>query len=92
MECKTVQDAGLVTKKVVAVCLRNYIELSEVTSLIHYFYVEKGLKDIRMMYNDTGSGLNETVWAPHFGLTYVTHTRHKVSCLATVNTTWTLAR
>ena len=74
MECKTTQVAGLVTKKVVAICLKNYIEPGAVTSLIHYFDVEKGLEDIRMVYNGTGSGLNEAVWAPHFGLPYVSHT------------------
>ena len=26
------------------------------------------------MYNGTSSGLNDAVWAPHFGLPYVTHT------------------
>ena len=50
------------------------IEPGEVTSLIHYFYAEKGLEDIRMVYNGTCSSLNEAVWAPHFGLSYITHT------------------
>ena len=27
-----------------------------------------------MVYNGIGSGLNEAVWAPHFGLPYVSHT------------------
>ena len=74
MECKTARVAGLVTKKVVAERQKNYIEPGALTSLIHYFDVEKGLEDIRMVYNGTGSGLNEAVWAPHFGLPYVSHT------------------
>jgi hypothetical protein len=36
--------------------------------------VPKGPSDIRMVYNGTGSGLNAAVWAPHFGLPYVTDT------------------
>ena len=27
-----------------------------------------------MVYNGTGCGLNASLWAPHFGLPYVTHT------------------
>ena len=60
--------------KVVPVRLRNYIEAGKVTSLTHYFWVQKDLVDIRMLYNGMESGLNDAVWAPHFGLPYVTHT------------------
>ena len=75
----------------VPVRLKNYIEPGTVDSLIHYFYVPKGLKDIRMVYNGTSSGLNDAVWAPHFGLPYVTHTIRSLMpgyCHAT----WTLGR
>ena len=61
MKCKTSRVAGLVTKNVVAVRQKNYIEPGAVTSLIHYFDVEKGLEDIRMVHSGTGSGLNEAV-------------------------------
>ena len=74
LPCKTAREAELVRKKVVPVRLRNYIEAGKVTSLTHYFWVQKGTEDIRMVYNGTGSGLNDAVWAPHFGLPYVTHT------------------
>jgi hypothetical protein len=39
-----------------------------VESLIHFFYVPKGLDDIRMVYNGAGCGLNTGIWAAHFGL------------------------
>ena len=47
---KTKRDAELVRSKMVPVRLKNYIEPGLVDSLIHYFYLPKGLKDIRMMY------------------------------------------
>ena len=34
----------------------------------HYFCVNKGLGNIRMVYNGTSCGLNEVLWAPRFGL------------------------
>ena len=53
---------------------RNYIQPGWVDSLLHYFCVAKGLDDIRMVYNGTGCGLNNSVWAPHFGLPTVRQT------------------
>ena len=35
--------------------------------LTHYLYVPKG-EDTRMVYNGTSSGLNNTLWDPHFAL------------------------
>ena len=64
----------LTREKVVEVWKRGYIEPREVKSLLHYFCVPKGLSDIRMVYNGTGYGLNETVWATHFGLPTVRQT------------------
>ena len=58
---KTPRDTKLVRNKVVVVRFKNYIVPRDVTSLTHYFYVEKGLEDIRMVYNGTYSGLNEAV-------------------------------
>ena len=48
---------------------RLYIEPGEVTT--HYFSVLKGEADIRMVYNGTSSGLNDILWAAHFGLPVV---------------------
>lgn len=40
----------------------------DIKSLIKYFAVPKGDKDIRMVYDATASGLNEAVWTPSFWL------------------------
>ena len=60
------EDGELVRKKVVPVRLSNYIEVGSVVNPIHYFYARKGLFDVRMVYNGTGCGLNDSIWAPHF--------------------------
>lgn len=39
-----------------------------VCSLTHFFLVEIGESDIRMVYNGTSLGLNNALWAPHFSL------------------------
>jgi hypothetical protein len=48
----------LMRKKVVEVRRRGYIKPGEVTSGTHYFCVDKGETDIRMVYNGTSCGLN----------------------------------
>ena len=58
----------MVRKKVVQVHLKGYIEVGMVVSLIHYFYGKKDLLDVRMVYNRTGCGLKDSVWAPYFRL------------------------
>eukprot|EP00956_Cyclotella_meneghiniana_P004556 scaffold5607_cov45-Cyclotella_meneghiniana.AAC.4 len=40
---------------------------------MHYFYVAKGKKDIRMVYNGTASGVNDCLFYPHFGLPTINH-------------------
>ena len=40
----------------------------------HYFCVDKGKDDIRMVYNGTSCGLNDVLWAPRFGLPTVKQT------------------
>ena len=35
--------------------------------MAHYFSVPKG-EDIMMVYNDKSSGINSSLWAPHFAL------------------------
>ena len=60
--------------KLVQVRWRDYIESGPVDNLTHYFPVEKGPYNIQMVYNGTSSSLNTGVWAPHFGLSYVSHT------------------
>ena len=53
-------------KKVVPIRLKNYIEVGSVISLVHYFYVKKDLFNVMMVYNGTGCGLNNSIWAPYF--------------------------
>lgn len=66
-------DEGLRAKvkpKVEKVIRRRYMIRSgiKLKSLIKYFAVPKGEKDVRIVYDATASGLNETVWAPSFWL------------------------
>ena len=54
--------------------MKVYIEVGLVISLIHYFYVKKGLYGVMIVYNGTGCGLNDSIWALHFELPTVWHT------------------
>lgn len=65
---ETEEDRDLVWEKTVKVRERQYIDGGDVESLTHYFYVPKGDTDIRMVYNGTSCGLNDCLFAPHFGL------------------------
>jgi hypothetical protein len=60
--------------KVVQVRKRGYILPGKVIGGTHYFCVDKGPDDIRMVYNGTSCGLNEVLWAPHFGLLTIKQT------------------
>ena len=53
---------------------REYINVGHVISITLMFAVAKGAHDIRMVYNGTSSGLNDALWAPHFGLPLLDHT------------------
>ncbi len=53
---------------------RGYITPGHVTSRTHYFCVDKGTSDIRMVYNGTSCRLNACLHAPHYGLLSVKHT------------------
>ena len=83
--CKDKQSAPkdkhtlrLVRDKLSDVREKGYIssEKLKVKSVTSFFDVPKGKNDIRMVYNATSSGLNESVWAPWFALpTVETHLR-----------------
>jgi hypothetical protein len=60
--------------KVVQVCKKGYILPGKVIGGTHYFCMDKGLDDIRMVYNGTSCGLNEVLWAPCSGLLTVKQT------------------
>ena len=47
--------------------------MGEVKSLMHMFYVPKELKDVRMVYNGTSSGINDCLSSPHFSLPTIQH-------------------
>ena len=58
----------MVRGKIQKVLDRNYIGPGRVTSLMNVFDVPKGDSDIRLVYNGTKSGLNDTLFAPWFPL------------------------
>ena len=61
-------------EKVVQVRKRGYILPGKITGGTQFFCVDKGVDDIRMVYNGTSCGLNEVLWAPRFGLPTVRQT------------------
>jgi hypothetical protein len=60
-----------VRDKLEGVRKRKYIDKGSVKSLTSYFGVPKGDRDIRMVYDATRSRLNDSLWAPGFGLPIV---------------------
>lgn len=57
-----------ITKKLDNVAQKGYIRPGDVASLTKYFAVPKGEGDIRMVYDATISGLNDSLWTPTFVL------------------------
>jgi len=57
-----------IAKKLKKARERGYIGKGYVNSLMSFFAVPKGDSEIRMVYNGTKSGLNNTLWAPWFAL------------------------
>lgn len=57
--------------KLAKVRRRNYIAPGFVRSLIRYFAVPKGESDIRLVYDGTSSGFNDSIWVPSFGMTTI---------------------
>ena len=55
-------------KKINKVRERGYVKKGLVKRLIRFFAVPKGMNDIRMVYDGTASGFNDSVWVPSFGL------------------------
>jgi hypothetical protein len=67
------RDRNMVVEKIEKVRMKGYIAPGTVKSLTHFFYVPKGESNIRMVYNGTSSGLNDCLFAPHFGLPIIRH-------------------
>ena len=59
---------ALVAAKLDVMTTRDYLETGHVSNTVHYFAVPKGDSDIRVVFDGTSSGLNETLWAPNFFL------------------------
>jgi hypothetical protein len=67
---------ALVRQKLGNILERRYITPGVVESLTNLFSVPKGEFDVRMVFNGTASGLNESIWIPGFGMPTVhTHLR-----------------
>ena len=45
---------------------KGYLEKGVIIAFMFFFDVPKGIDDIRMVYDGTGSGLNDVLWAPWF--------------------------
>jgi hypothetical protein len=58
----------MVAEKIDGMMGRGYLEVGHVTNTVHFFAVPKGEDDIRVVFDGTSSGLNETLWAPNFFL------------------------
>ncbi len=57
---------------------KGYIIPGTVKSLTSFFTIPKGDDDIRVVYNGTQSGLNESIWAPWFPLPTIERHLHAV--------------
>jgi hypothetical protein len=68
----------MVWRKLSKVRERLYIDVGLVFSLMHMFYVPKGDSDVRMVYNSTSSGINDCLFAPHFGLPTILYVLHSL--------------
>jgi hypothetical protein len=61
-------DRPLVAAKINSMIQKGYLELGKVRTSLHYFAVPKGADDIRIVYDGTACGLNESLWSPNFFL------------------------
>jgi hypothetical protein len=57
-----------IRNKMLKLLNRGYLDSGTIDALMNYFAVSKGLSDIRMVFDGTKSGLNDSLWAPWFAL------------------------
>jgi len=57
---------GLIKEKLEVIREKGYVAPGIVTALMFFFDVQKGTDDIRMVYDGTASGLNDSLWCPWF--------------------------
>lgn len=60
---KTPSDAQLVAHKVGKLRSKRYLEVGTLQSLVPYFYVPKGPRDIRVVFNGTSCHLNKYLFS-----------------------------
>ena len=58
----------LVSSKVESMVSKSYLENGHVKTSLHYFAVPKGDSDIRVVFDGTSCGLNDSLWSPNFFL------------------------
>ena len=63
-----VETRKLVSSKISIMVSKAYLEPGFVRTSLHYFAVPKGDDDIRVVFDGTSCGLNETLWSPNFFL------------------------
>ena len=59
---------SVIASKINVIRTRGYVAKGKIESCISYFDVPKALTDVRMVYDGTKSGLNDTLWVPRFSL------------------------
>lgn len=62
------RQLGLVAGKLDVMLRRSYLEAGFVRNTVPFFSVPKGDDDIRVVFDGTSCGLNETLWSPNFFL------------------------
>jgi hypothetical protein len=77
VECNAVMRKKM-EAKLETIHSHGYISLGQVASLTGFFAVPKGESDICMVYDATKSGLNDSLWAPSFGLPTVDSTLRSI--------------
>ena len=65
---KDLKVSTAITLKLSNVAEKGYIQPGQVLSLTRFFAVPKGDADIRMVYDASVSGLNDSLWVPSFVL------------------------
>jgi hypothetical protein len=65
---KDLETRRKVVEKLSTVRSRGYISKGFFQSLTSYFSVPKGDEDVRIVYDASKSKLNQSLWAPNFGL------------------------
>ena len=67
-EPKNEEVLRLMREKLDVIRKKGYVEKGTINSLMSFFDVPKGHDDIRMVYDGSKSGLNDSLWAPWFPL------------------------